>query len=96
VARFIITTPALRDVDEILRYISEDNPEAALSLYDRLLQLFELLAENPMIGRERPELQEGVGSFPEGSYVIFYRRWARDIAIVRVLRAARDLDAVFD
>ena len=95
-ARYLITRRAQEDIDEILKYIAAENVNAALALSDRLTELFELLAENRKIGRERPELKEELRSFPEGNYVIFYRMWAGDLAIVRVLHGARDLGELFE
>ena len=95
-ARYLITRRAQEDIDEILKYIAADNLNAALAFSDRLTELFELLAENRKIGRERPELKEDLRSFPEGNYVIFYRMWAGQLAIVRVLHGGRDLDELFD
>lgn len=94
-AKFILTREAEDDIDEILAFISADNFEVAIVFYDRLLNLFRMLGENPMAGRERVELLEGLRSFPEGDYLIFYRRWSGKIAIARVLHSARDLDELF-
>lgn len=93
--KYIITRQAEYDIDEILIYIAADNIGAALSFNDRLTHLFEMLAENPNAGRERPEIKEDLRSIPEGNYLIFYRKWAGNIAIVRVLHGARDLDEIF-
>ncbi len=94
-ARYIITGQAEQDIDEILVHIAADNFDAALSFNDRLTHLFEMLADNTKAGRERPELKEDLRSFPEGNYLIFYRTWAGNIAIVRVIHGARDLQEIF-
>jgi toxin ParE1/3/4 len=93
--KYIITREAEQDIDEILIYIAADNIDAALAFNERLTHLFEMLAENPKAGRERPELKEDLRSIPEGNCLIFYRKWAREIAIVRVLHGARDLEEIF-
>jgi len=93
--KYIITREADDDISEILGFIAADNFNAAMSLYDRLIEIFEMLADNKFAGRERPELKENLRSFPEGNYLIFYRQWAGNIAIVRVIHAARDLDEIF-
>ena len=93
--KYIITRGAQDDINEILVYIAADNLDAALSFNDRLTDLFEMLADNTKIGRERPELNENLRSFPEGNYLIFYRRWTGQIAIVRTIHGARDLDEIF-
>lgn len=93
--KYIISHEADEDINEILAHIALDNFSAALALYDRLTDLFQMLADNSNAGRERPELKEDLRSFPEGNYLIFYRQWAGKIAIVRVIHGARDLDEVF-
>lgn len=94
-AEYIVTSRAESDLAEILVYISNDDAGAAFAFERRLYDTFDLLAENPHAGRERPELHEGLRSFPIGNYVIFYRIWAGDVAITRVLHGARDLDELF-
>jgi Plasmid stabilization system protein len=93
--RYLITPRAQEDIDEILTHIAADNLDAALSFNDRLTHLFEMLADNTLAGRARPELKEDLRSFPEGNYVIFYRPWAGKVAVVRVIHSARDLDEMF-
>ena len=95
-ANYIITSRAEKDIDEILLFISADNVEAAMVFNERLTNRFEMLADNPKAGRERPELKQDLRSFPEGNYLIFYREWAGIMAIVRVLHDARDLDENFN
>ncbi len=94
-ANYIITPNAEKDIDEILLYISADNINAAIAFNDRLINCFELLADNSKIGRERTELKQDLRSFPEGNYLVFYREWSGIVAIVRVLHGARDLDEIF-
>lgn len=92
----IITPEAEEDIDEILAYIALDNFEASIAFFARLIDRFETLAANPKAGRERPEINEGLRSFPHGNYLIFYRVWAGGVAITRVIHSARDLDEMFD
>ena len=91
-AKYTVTRRAEKDIDEILIYIAADNLDAALAFNDRLTAAFEMLVENAEAGRERPELKDGIRSFPQGNYLIFYRRWAGNIAIVRIIHGGRDLD----
>lgn len=55
-----------------------------------------MLANNPLIGRERPEFRPDLRSYGVGSYIIFYRQIAAGIEIMRVVHGARDLDAIFE
>lgn len=93
-ADYILTPHAEKDIDEILSFIAADKLEAAIAFHERLTNRFEMLAENPNSGRERPEIKQDLCSFPEGRYLIFYREWAGIVAIVRVLHGARDLDDI--
>ncbi len=95
-SKFIITRQGQTDIDEILIYIASDSIGAAIRLVDKFTDQFRMLSLNPNAGRERPELKEDLRSFPEGNYVIFYRKWAGKIAIVRVVHSARDLDDLLD
>ncbi len=94
-ASYIITPNAEKDIDEVLLFIAADNINAAITFNERLNKCFELLADNPKIGRERPELKQDLRSFPEGNYLVFYREWSGIVAIARVLHGARDLDEIF-
>jgi toxin ParE1/3/4 len=55
-----------------------------------------MLANAPKAGREREELEAGLRSFVEGSYIIFYRIVSGSIEIVRVLHGARDIESLFE
>ncbi len=56
---------------------------------DAIFDRFELLTEQPRMGRNRPEFGEGVRSFVVASYLIYYRHDG-DILIARVLHGRRD------
>src|SRR5262245_61627651 len=59
---------------EIWSYIAEDaSPSTADRLVDALFDRFELLVDQPRMGRIRPEFGEGVRSVGVESYVIYYR-----------------------
>lgn len=94
-AKYTLTSRADTDLSEIVDHIALDNIDAAIAIDARFTELFEMLAQNPLAGRERPELESGIRSFPAGNFHIFYRTWADDVLIVRVRHAARDLDEIF-
>lgn len=68
-----------------------DNPAAADKLLDDMGDTMRRLAQQPLMGRARIELAEGLRSFSVGRYVLFYRPEPRGIELVRVLHGARDL-----
>jgi toxin ParE1/3/4 len=79
-----------RDLDGIKDYIARDNPRRALSFIRELRRICEQLAENPLMGRARPELRPGLRSFPHGDYLIFYRPLRDGVSVVRVLHGSRE------
>ncbi len=93
--RYFVTARAETDITEILLYVAEDDPEAAILLKVRFDEVFEMLLENPYAGRERSEISSGLRCFPVGNYLVFYRLWAGEIGIVRLTHSARDLDEIF-
>jgi toxin ParE1/3/4 len=86
---------AENDLDQLSNFIAERDPGAARRLINKLETNCWLLAGMPGMGRARPELRHDVRSFPVGPFVIFYRQIAGGIEIVRVVRGARDLPALF-
>ena len=86
---------AEQDLDEIWSYVAEDaNPTTADRLMDAIVDRFELLAEQPRMGRLRPEFGAGVRSFTVENHVIYYRHEG-DVLIARVLHGRRDQAATW-
>lgn len=56
---------------------------------DGLLQMFELLANYPDMGRDYSHLRRGLRRFEHESHSIFYRKSGGDILILRVLGQAQ-------
>ena len=91
VARILPT--AHEDLFEIWDYIAQDNVDAADTFAGRIHETYELLAEQPEMGRKREELAPRLRSFPVESYVIYYRPLSggEGIVVVRVLHGAQDV-----
>lgn len=98
---YCVSPQAEKDLDELARYIAQDNVDAALRLYDMARATYETLAENPMIGNSYPALNaELVGlqffpirSFPK--YLVFYVASDHtDITVIRVLHGSRKIGAL--
>ena len=79
------------DLVEIWVYVARENERAADELLGRIERAFRTLANNPLIGRARPELAPGLRSFVIGSRIAFYRPTDRGIDLVRVLGGAMDI-----
>ena len=93
--RLLFTQSAQLDLLEAWLFIAEDNPEAA----DRVLSTIEKEAKTllvqPLMGRARPELTEGVRSWPTSTrYILYYVPTPEGITVLRVLHHARDIQSV--
>ena len=83
------------DLIDIWGYVAENNVPKADELLGDLESGFRSISQSPGIGRHRPELAEGLHSFPLKYYVVFYRLINQGIEIVRVLHGARDIETIF-
>lgn len=89
------TDEALADLENIGDYIARGNPGRALSFVVELIERCEQLADKPhsftlVWGYEHL----GVRRCPHGRYLIFYRPQADKIAVLHILNASRDHEAV--
>ncbi len=92
----IIKRPRVKiDLAEIWDYIADDSEANADAFVDSFDKKFQVLVEQPDIGRARDELEIGLRSFPLGRYIIFYRKIKAGIEIIRVLHSAQDLNTIF-
>ena len=96
--RYIIAASAVADLDEIWLYFAQKtNTEIAERVLDSVTSVFPLLAASPKMGRHRPNLGEGMRSFPVANYRIYYRQDSRGrVRILHVKHAARDENKLFE
>jgi len=89
------TAQAEEDLIEIWIYIAQDNPGAADRVLDDIDERFHALADNPLMGRLRPDIAQELRYFTVGKYLILYRIVPGGIQIVRIIHGARDLPHLF-
>ncbi len=94
--KILLSDLAKFDLEDIWSYIAEDNIQAADSLYSNIQERFKMLSESPHIGKNRPEIGEGIRSFPIGNYVVFYRVVSEGVFISRLLHGKRDILSTFE
>lgn len=83
---------AQTDLLEAWLFIAEENPDAADHVLDAIEREARVLATQPLMGRARPELAEGVRSWPTSTpYILYYAVAADGIAVLRILHHARDV-----
>lgn len=90
-----ISLEAESDLLDTWLYIAEDQPINADRYLDKLQEKAQKLAEFPELGRDRPELAEGLKSFPIDRYNLYYTVTESKLILVRVLPGDRDITAIF-
>ena len=90
-----VSPEAENDLLEIWLYIAEDQAINADRYLDKLQEKALTLAEFPNLGRDRPELGEGLKSFPVDRYNLYYQVSESKLILVRVLPADRDITVIF-
>ena len=86
---------AEQDLEDIWSYVAEDaSPSIADQLIDTIFDRFDLLVDQPRMGRNRPEFGEGVRAVVVESHVIYYRH-DEEVLIARVLHGRRDQAAAW-
>lgn len=90
---------ATEDIDEHAAYIAIRNPRAAYRFLEMVEETFGLLARHPRIGSRRlDQVVTGLRAFPVRtfqSYIVLYFVGGGRVQVVRVVHAARDLEALF-
>ena len=94
-SQFRLTPEADDDLANIWLFIAQDDFDAADRVASEIISKFDLLAENPRLGRERPEFAPELRSFAVHKYIVFYRPGPNGIEVVRVLHGARDIERIF-
>ncbi len=86
---------AQQDLDEAWLYIAEESLSAADNMIATILREAKVLATQPLMGRQRPDLARGLRSWPTStSYILFYAIKGDDVVVIRVLHHARDMQHI--
>jgi len=87
VKRYILTEPAAEDLEEIIRFIAEDNPDAARLIEALFVAGFEILPAFPDVGTSIPLIgnRRLRSLLVHPSYRIIYDRHVKPIQIIRIL-----------
>ncbi len=81
---------AKADLIEAWLQVADDSVESADETISRLQEICELIADQPAMGLDRPDIADGVQSFPVDHYIIFYEQHEQGISVLRVWHAAQD------
>lgn len=89
---YLISPMAEQDIDEIVTYIAQENPSAALKLLDRLYEAMNKLASQPFMGHQRKDLtNRAVRFWPVAFHYLIVYKDCNPIEVVRVLSGYRDI-----
>jgi len=94
--KFELTEPARNDLKEIWFYIAEHSQTSADRILRTFKEKFQMLAENPKLGKSQDSFIINLRSFPFKKYVIFYFPIENGVEIYRVLHGARNVEDLFE
>ncbi len=91
----LFSDSAKTDLLEAWLFIAEESIDAADGVIEAIHQEAKTLALQPLMGRSRPELAEGLRSWPTSTrYILFYVPDNNGVTVLRVLHHARDIPNV--
>jgi toxin ParE1/3/4 len=96
--RYILSDPAVHDLDIIKAYLVEHaSVDVARHVLREIRTAMQFLATTPEAGHLRQDLTDHPVKFwPVFSYLIVYDPTPRPLEVVRVLHAARDVAAILE
>ena len=89
---------ALEDLEEIVLYIAQDSPQAALHMHDKIIEKANDLAIFPKRGRLVPDIKmaaTGHRMLGVKPYIAFYRVVERNVFIYRVPHGATNYPLLY-
>lgn len=88
----LLSLEAEKDLVDIFEYsLIEFGVDKAESYTLSFQDAFDLLGENPVVGKKRDEIKSGLRSIVKEEHIIFYRIMNDQILIVRILHSSRDI-----
>lgn len=93
------TERAKSDLLGIHRYISKESGSAKIAYaFTKKLRekCKELASITGVIGRERPEIMQGLRSHALGNYVIFFRYDGQTFEVVTIIEGHKDIESHFE
>ena len=90
---------ALDDLEEIVLYISQDSPQAALHMHDQIIEKANDLKIFPKRGRLVPDRKMAAAGYRMlglKPYIVFYRIVDRNVFIYRVLHGATNYPLLYE
>ena len=95
-SQYIISRPAIRDLESISAYFADVNIEVGEKFLQGFSNRCKQLASFPNLGRSYDDLQIGLRGLPMSGYIILYRLIEDGIEIIRVVNGRQDLGTLFN
>jgi addiction module RelE/StbE family toxin len=93
--RLVWLAVADRDLDEIVNYIEQDSPAAAIRVEDRIVEGAEMLTRFPKAGRAGRVNGTRELAIHRTPYIVAYRVVENAVVVLRVLHGARQWPDAF-
>ena len=81
------TQPALRDLESLHEFVSEDRPSAATNMVERILSGIDALSRHPELGRKGRVA--GTRELIISPYVVAYRVKHSAVELIAIIHSAR-------
>ncbi len=94
--KFELAETAKNDLKEIWSYIAEYNSTSADRVLRTFKEKFQMLAENPKLGKSQDNFIVNLHSFPFKKICIFYFPTENGVEIYRVLHGTRNIADLFE
>ena len=91
-AKYQLRSLVQSDLESIWLYTLEQwGVDQANSYLEGIIERFDWLAENPLLGKQRDDIKKGYYCFPEGMHLVFYIIKGGQIEIIGVLHQSMDI-----
>ena len=84
--QYIISTEAIRDMEQILDYLANTNINAGEKFLEEFSKKCRYLTQFPLMGRSYREIRPYLRGLPMKNYIIFYRLTEQGLEIMRVVK----------
>ena len=86
------TIAARQDLTDILGYIAQDKPDAAVTWVEKIEAKCLLIATSPQVGELQSRFGKGVRTSSNGRYVIIHSENSERVEILRVIPGDRNIN----
>ena len=90
--QYRIRSNVTSDLESIWLYTLEQwGVEQANTYLEAIIQRFDWLVDNPLLGKQRDDIKKGYYCFPEGMHLVFYTIEDNQIEIIGVPHQSMDI-----